>query len=63
MRTIITMARETFSQAIRMRIAVAFIVVLACALGALPFVMTGDGTLAGKIQTFLKSTLVESMFI
>ena len=57
MRTIITMARETFSQAIRMRIAVAFIVVLACALGALPFVMTGDGTLAGKIQTFLSYSL------
>ena len=57
MRTIVTMARETFSQAIRMRIAVAFIVVLACALGALPFVMSGDGTLAGEIQTFLSYSL------
>jgi hypothetical protein len=57
MHTIVTMARETFSQAIRMRIAVAFILVLACALGALPFVMSGDGTLAGEIQTFLSYSL------
>ena len=33
------------------------ILVLACTLGALPFVMSGDGTLAGEIQTFLSYSL------
>jgi hypothetical protein len=46
-------ARQTFSQCLRMKIAVAFIVLLGVLLSVLPFVMKGDGTLAGSIRTFL----------
>lgn len=46
-------ARHTFSQCLRMKIAVAFILLLGVLLSVLPFVMKGDGTLAGSIRTFL----------
>ncbi len=46
-------ARQTFRQCLRMKIAGLFIIVLAVTLLAVPFVIEGDGTLAGKIRTFL----------
>jgi len=46
-------ARHTFAQCLRMKIAGAFIVLLAAMLAVLPFVNEGDGTLAGQIRTFL----------
>jgi hypothetical protein len=46
-------ARETFAQCVRMKVAVVFIVLLAVVLCAMPFVLKGDGTLAGRIRTFL----------
>lgn len=46
-------ARQTFSQCLRMRVAAVFMVLLAVCIGTLPFVMTGDGTLPGRIRTFL----------
>ena len=46
-------ARHTFAQCIRMKIAVAFILLLAVCLLGLPYVMKGDGTLTGSIRTFL----------
>jgi len=45
--------RHTLAQCLRMRIAVAFILMLAGALLAMPLLLKGDGTLAGKIQTLL----------
>ncbi len=48
-------ARHTFRQCLRMKVAGLFIVLLAAALTAMPFLkmMKGDGTLAGQIRTFL----------
>ncbi|MBN1943137.1 MAG: hypothetical protein JW849_07565 [Phycisphaerae bacterium] len=46
-------ARQTFSQCLRMKIAAAFIVLLGVLLAVLPFGMKGDGTTAGNIRTFL----------
>ena len=45
--------RQTFGQCLRTKIALVFIVLLAVVLGLLPLALKGDGTLAGKIQTFL----------
>jgi len=48
-----SIAKHTFAQCIRMKLAAAFVVLLALALLTLPAQMTGDGTLAGQIRTFL----------
>ncbi|MCD4825349.1 MAG: hypothetical protein K8S55_12200 [Phycisphaerae bacterium] len=53
MNSIWAVARHTLSQCLRMKIAVAFLLLLAAGLAILPLVMTGDGTLAGKIRTAL----------
>ena len=44
---------NTIKQALRMKIAVAFIVLLVVLLGAMAMIMTGDGTLKGRIQSFV----------
>ncbi len=46
-------ARQTFSQSLRMKVAAVFIAILEVAIGGMPFYMEGDGTLAGKIRTYL----------
>jgi hypothetical protein len=46
-------ARNTFTRCLRMKLALAFIVLLAIALVALPFILQGDGTLAGRLRTLL----------
>ena len=46
-------ARYTFTQCLRTKVAGVFIVLLALMVGTMPFVMKGDGTLAGRIRTFL----------
>ena len=48
-----SIAKHTFAQCIRMKLAAAFVVLLAVALLTLPAQMTGDGTLAGQIRAFL----------
>jgi len=48
-----TVARQTFSQCLRTRVAAVFTVLLAASLVALPALMEGDGTLAGRVRTFL----------
>ncbi len=53
MRRLTAMAKETFIQCLRTKVAVTFVLLVAITLGVLPFVMTGDGTLAGTIRTFL----------
>ena len=53
MKNAITIAKLTFLQAIRMKVAIAFITLLAICLIAMPSLMTGDGTLAGQIRSTL----------
>lgn len=53
MRSIWSIVRQTFAQCVRMKVAVAFIVMMAAALVVLPMIMTGDDTLAGQIRAFL----------
>jgi len=48
-----TVARETFKQCLRTKVAIVFAVLLVACLAALPSAMEGDGTLAGRIRTFL----------
>jgi hypothetical protein len=61
---IFAMARETFRQCLRTKVAAVFAIILAASLAALPLVMEGDGTLAGRIRTFLDySTSVTSLLL
>ena len=53
MGSIWAIARHTVTYCLRTKVAVMFIALLALALLTLPFVLTGDGTLCGRIQTFL----------
>jgi hypothetical protein len=53
MANIWSIARHTFAQCVRMKVAAAFMVLLVVALVVLPAVMTGDDTLAGQIRAFL----------
>jgi len=50
-------ARITISEAIRMKVAVVFIVLLALTLPALCFAARGDGTVKGQVQMFLGYSL------
>jgi hypothetical protein len=52
-RPIRTIAMQTFVQCLRMRIAAVILLLLAVFLAFLPSTATGDGTLAGRIRTFL----------
>lgn len=53
MRILWAVARETFAECLRMKIAVGFIVLLACCLAGVPLLLRGDGTLAGQVRTLL----------
>jgi hypothetical protein len=53
MRSIWAVAVNTFRQAIRLKIASVFIVLLLILLPIMGFKMTGDGTLMGRIQAFV----------
>jgi len=46
-------AIETFHQCLRTKVAIVFILLLILSLAALPFLMEGDGTLAGRIRALL----------
>lgn len=48
-----TVARQTFTQCLRTRVVGVFTVLLVASLALLPSLMEGDGTLAGRIRTFL----------
>ena len=59
-----TVARQTFVQCLRTRVAAVFAVLLIASLALLPALMEGDGTLAGRIKTFLDySTGVVSVLL
>ncbi len=45
-------ARNTIAQAVRMKVAVVVVVMLLVLLPVMSFIMIGDGTLIGKLQTF-----------
>ncbi|MBN2446580.1 MAG: ABC transporter permease [Phycisphaerae bacterium] len=57
MKRVLAIARLTFSEGIRMRIVVVFLIVLGFLVLRLPFAMSGDGTLAGRLQSFLDYSL------
>ncbi|MFQ6034607.1 MAG: ABC transporter permease [Sedimentisphaerales bacterium] len=53
MRSIWAVATNTIRQALRMKIAAAFIILLLVCLPVMGVSMTGDGTLKGRLQTFV----------
>jgi len=53
MHSLWAIAKNTLSQAIRMKVAVAVVVLLVILLPLMSVVMEGDGTLLGKLQTFV----------
>jgi hypothetical protein len=53
MRSIWAVATNTIKQAIRMKVAVVFLILLLVLLSAMGFSTTGDGTLKGRLQTFV----------
>ncbi|MHC4754389.1 MAG: hypothetical protein ACYTBP_04525, partial [Planctomycetota bacterium] len=57
MRSIWAVAKNTLKQALRMRIAAVFIILLIVLLPAMGIRMTGDGTLKGRLQTFISYSL------
>ncbi len=63
MTSIWAVARHMVSEAIRMKIAVFFICLLALLIFGLPFVARGDGTVSGAIQAFLVYSLGAVSFL
>ncbi len=57
MRSIWAVAANTIKQALRMKIAAVFIVMLVILLPVMGVSMTGDGTLKGRLQTFVSYSL------
>ncbi|MBI5722463.1 MAG: ABC transporter permease [Planctomycetes bacterium] len=58
-----TVARQTFVQCLRMRMALGFIIMLAVALAGVGITVKGDGTLNGRIRTFLDYSFVITVLI
>lgn len=50
-------ARNTIAQAVRMKVAIVIIVLLLVILPVMSFIMVGDGTLVGKLQTFVSYSI------
>ena len=63
MRSIWAVAANTIKQALRMKVAVVFIVLLVVLLGALGFSATGDGSLKGRCQSFVSYGLSLTSFL
>jgi ABC-type transport system involved in multi-copper enzyme maturation permease subunit len=63
MRNIWAVATNTVKQAVRMKIAAVFIVLLMLLLPVMGFSMTGDGTLRGRLQTFVSYGLSLMSFL
>jgi len=53
MHSIWAVAKNTIKQALRMKIALVFIILLVVLLPIMGFTMTGDGTIKGRLQTFI----------
>jgi hypothetical protein len=63
MRNVWTVARQTVSEAIRMKIAVFFVLLLGVLVLGLPFVSSGDGTISGAVQSFLVYSITSVTFL
>ena len=63
MRSIWAVAANTIKQALRLKIAAVFIVLLIVLLGVMGITMTGDGTLKGRLQTFVSYGLSLTSFL
>ena len=63
MRSIWAVAVNTVKQALRMKVAVVFIILLVVLLPAMGLAMTGDGTLKGRLQTFVSYGLSLTSFL
>lgn len=63
MRSIWAVATNTVKQALRMKIAVVFVVLLLVLLPAMAISMVGDGTVKGRMQTFISYGLSLTSFL
>jgi ABC-type multidrug transport system fused ATPase/permease subunit len=63
MRSIWAVAVNTIKQALRMKIALVFIILLLILLPAMGATMTGDGTLKGRLQSFISYGLSLTSFL
>ncbi len=63
MNSVWAVAKNTIRQALRMKIAIIFIVLLAILLPVMGFTIKGDGTLKGKLQTFISYGLSLTTFM
>ncbi|MHC4558344.1 MAG: ABC transporter permease [Planctomycetota bacterium] len=63
MRSIWAIATNTIKQALRMKVAVVFIILLIVLLAVLGVSTTGDGTLKGRLQTFVSYGLSLTSFL
>ena len=63
MQCIWAVARNTIKQALRMKVAIVFIILLLVLLPVLGFTTTGDETLKGRLQTFLSYGLSLTSFL
>jgi len=63
MRSIWAVATNTIKQALRMKVAVVFVLLLIVLLGVLGFSTTGDETLKGRLQTFVSYGLSLTSFL
>ncbi|MHC4497616.1 MAG: hypothetical protein ACYS21_00720, partial [Planctomycetota bacterium] len=63
MHSVWAVAINTIKQALRMKIAAVFIVLLIVLLPIMGFSMTGDGTLKGRLQTFVSYGLSLTSFL
>lgn len=57
MRKLRAIARNLVAESLHLKVAVVFLIVLTAILVTLPFLMQGDGTLAGRVRTFLAYSL------
>jgi len=58
-----TIARQTVSEGLRMRIALVFLMLMAVLLLGLPFISKGDGSVSGAVQAFLTYSIMTVTFI
>ena len=63
MRSIWAVATNSIKQALRMKIAAVFVVLLIVLLPVMGVSMTGDGTLKGRLQTFVSYGLSLTSFL
>jgi len=63
MRSLWAVATNTARQALRMKVAIVFIVLLAVLLPTMGLAVTGDGTLKGRLQTFVSYGLSLTTFL